>query len=326
MNPATPAVPTHSPDRQPVLFIHDGGVDDYIALALLLTMPHIDIRAIVVTPADCYIKPAVSATRKILDLAGRSDIPVAESTIRGLNPFPRLFRRDSFTVDHLPLLNERDDIRTPLIAEPGQAFIARLLAAVDPAAPWTVLETGPLSTLAAALDLAPGLEDRIREIIWMGGALDVRGNIDLTLEAGQDGSAEWNVYFDPPAAARLWQTAIPMTLCPLDLTNRVPITSAFVRGLCRRRQHPLCELAASCYALVMHQDYFAWDVLTTAYLGRRDLFRTQTRQVEIIVEGVSQGRTLPCLPPRGREVGVLSDVDLDGFYDYLFTSLTGTVG
>jgi hypothetical protein len=41
---------------------------------------------------------------------------------------------------------------------------------------------------------------------------------------------------------------------------------------------------------------------------------------------VSQGRTLPCLPPRGREVGVLSDVDLPGFYDYLFTSLTGTVG
>ncbi len=314
--------PTASAARQPVLFIHDGGVDDYIALALLLTMPHIDVRAIVVTPADCYIKPAVSATRKILDLAGRSDIPVAQSTVRGLNPFPRLFRRDSFTVDHLPVLNESEAIRTPLVPEPGQAYIARLLSEVDPATPWTVLETGPLTTLAAALDLAPTIASRIREILWMGGALDVRGNIDPTIEAGQDGSAEWNVYFDPPAAARLWQTDIPLTLCPLDLTNRVPITSAFVRSLCQRRRHPLCELAASCYALVMHQDYFAWDVLTTAYLGRRDLFATQERQVEIIEEGVSQGRTRPCVPPAGRQVRVLSDVDLPGFYDYLFGSLT----
>ena len=322
MNPPQPAPASPATDREPVLFIHDGGVDDYIALALLLSMPNIDIRAIVVTPADCYIKPAVSATRKILDLAGRWDIPVAESTVRGLNPFPRLFRRDSFTVDHLPVLNERDEIRTPLIAEPGQAFIARLLSGVDPAQPWTVLETGPLTTLAAALDQSPGIDSRIREIIWMGGALDVRGNIDPSLEAGQDGSAEWNVYFDPPAAAQIFQTAIPITLCPLDLTNRVPITSRFVRSLCQRRRHPLCDLAASCYALVMHQDYFAWDVLTTAYLGRRDLFATQHRQVEIIAEGLSQGRTQPCSPPRGRGVRVLSDVDLAGFYEYLFASLT----
>ena len=181
MNPPQPAPASPATDREPVLFIHDGGVDDYIALALLLSMPHIDIRAIVVTPADCYIKPAVSATRKILDLAGRWDIPVAESTVRGLNPFPRLFRRDSFTVDHLPVLNERDEIRTPLIAEPGQAFIARLLSGVDPAQPWTVLETGPLTTLAAALDQSPGIDSRIREIIWMGGALDVRRGVKVRL-------------------------------------------------------------------------------------------------------------------------------------------------
>jgi len=322
-----PAAPMPTPSaKTPVLFIHDGGVDDYLALALLLTIDHIDLRAIVVTPADCYIKPAVSATRKILDLAGRSQIPVAESTIRGLNPFPRLFRRDAFTVDHLPVLNERDGIVAPRIDEPGQHYVARLLSAVDPSQPWTVLETGPFSTLAAALDLAPGCERGIREILWMGGALDVRGNIDASLEAGQDGSAEWNVYFDPPAAARVFESGVPITLCPLDLTNRVPITSEFVRRLCRMRRHPLCELAASCYALVMHQDYFAWDVLTTAALGRPDLFRRGERQVELVVDGPSQGRTRPCQPPAGRRVEVLTDVDLPGFYAYLFDSWTREPG
>jgi purine nucleosidase len=59
--------------KPPVLFSHDGGVDDYLSIMLLMSMDHIDVRGIVVTPADCYIEPAVSATRKILDLMGRSD-------------------------------------------------------------------------------------------------------------------------------------------------------------------------------------------------------------------------------------------------------------
>lgn len=319
MNPTTASSPTQ---RQPVLFIHDGGVDDYLALALLLSMKHIDVRAIVVTPADCYIKPAVSATRKILDLVKRSTIPVAESTIRGLNPFPRLFRRDAFTVDHLPVLNEADSVIAQQVDESGQHFVARLLSSVDPSRPWTVLETGPLSTLAAAFDISPNCVRGIREILWMGGALDVRGNIDASLEPGQDGSAEWNVYFDPPAAARVFDSGVPITLCPLDLTNRVPITSDFVHRLCRMRRHPLCELAASCYALVMHQDYFAWDVLTTAALGRPDLFTRGSRQVQIVVDGPSQGRTRPCQAPAGRRVDVLTDVNLPAFYDYLFQSWT----
>src|SRR3970040_1815792 len=106
---------------------HDGGVDDFLSVMLLMAMDHVQVLGIVVTPADCYIKPAVSATRKLLDLMGRSDVPVAESTVRGLNPFPRIFRRDSFTIDHFPILNESDEIRAPLASENGQQFMAKVL-------------------------------------------------------------------------------------------------------------------------------------------------------------------------------------------------------
>jgi len=304
--------------RLPVLFVHDGGVDDYLALSLLLTMTHIEILAIVVTPADCYIKPAVSATRKILELVGRSDIPVAESTIRGLNPFPRIFRRDAFSVDHFPILNEREGVLTKLVPQSGQSFVAQLLR--ESKEPVTILETGPLTTVAEALLIDPSIAGKIREIIWMGGAFDVPGNVDKVIEGGQDGSAEWNVYFDPPAADSVFQTTIPLTLCPLDLTNRVPITSEFVLRLCRQRRFPLSELAAMCYALVLHQDYFAWDVLTCAYLGRPELFTRRETRAKIIIEGVSQGRTVE--DPQGRPVSILNQVDLDGFYHYLFTQLS----
>lgn len=63
----------------------DGGGDDYLATMLLMTMDHLQPLGVVVTPADCYIQPALGATHKILDLMGCSYVPVAESTVRGIN-------------------------------------------------------------------------------------------------------------------------------------------------------------------------------------------------------------------------------------------------
>lgn len=299
-----------------VLMDHDGGVDDFLSTVLLLTMAHVDLLGIVVTPADTYIGPAVSATRKILDLMGRSDIPVAESTVRGLNPFPRIFRRDAFTIDHLPILNERDGIQAPLVAEAGQAYMARVLKAAPE--PVTLLCTGPLTTIATAIELDPSVEYKVKEIVWMGGALNVRGNVDPILEGGQDGTAEWNVYWDPPAAHRIWQTDIPIVMCPLDITNNVPVTSEFVRAIARHRRYPLSDFAGQCYALVTHQDYYFWDVLTTAYLGRPDLFTLREWETVIIPTGPSQGRTQ--VQPGGKKIQALDSVRVAEFYEYMLAA------
>ena len=179
----------------------------------------------------------------------------------------------------------------------------------------TILSTGPLSTIAAALEQDPSIEYKIKELIWMGGALNVPGNVDKIIEGGQDGSAEWNVYWDPPAAYRVWQTDIPITLCPLDITNNVPVTSEFVRTIARNRHFPLSDFAGQCYALVTHQDYFFWDVLTTAYLGRPDLFELRRWETAIIPTGPSQGRTI--VQPGGKKIRALDTVNLEAFYEYI---------
>jgi purine nucleosidase len=88
--------------KKPVLMDRDGAVDDYLSVVLLMTMEEVETLGVIVTPADCYIQPAVSATRKILDLMGRSEVPAAASTVRGLNPFPVLFRRDSLRAIDFP--------------------------------------------------------------------------------------------------------------------------------------------------------------------------------------------------------------------------------
>ncbi|MCO6452085.1 MAG: nucleoside hydrolase [Caldilineales bacterium] len=296
-----------------VLFDHDGGLDDYLALMLLLSYEHIDLQGVIVTPADCYIRPAVGATRKIIDMMGQSHVPVAESAVRGVNPFPRAFRRSSFHVDHFPILNRREHIDTPLLSETGQQFMVRALRAAPE--PVVILETGPLTTIAAALASAPDIAAKIESILWMGGALNVPGNVSHWIDGGQDMSMEWNVYWDPISAHQVWQTDIPIILCPLDITNTVQITSDFVRTLSRRPQYPVSELAAYCYALVMHQDYYCWDVLTTAYLGRPDLFTTKEWEVEIIPEGCSQGRTQ--VTPGGKRITALESVEKETFFDHL---------
>jgi purine nucleosidase len=280
---------------------------------LLMTMDEIECLGVIVTPADCYIQPALSATRKILDLIGCSHVPVAESTVRGINPFPPLYRRDSFIVDHLPILNQNETIRTRLVAEPGQKFMVRVLR--DAPEPVTLIVTGPLTTVATALDAAPEIEAKIKRIVWMGGALNVPGNVEKSLEAGQDGSAEWNVYWDPLAAARVWQTQIPIIMCPLDLTNNVPVTSELVYQMGKQRHYPLSDLAGQCYALAIPQDYYFWDVLATAYLAHPGFYQLREWETAIVTSGLSQGRTK--IEPKGRKIQAMERVDKSSFYAYI---------
>ncbi|MEA5569741.1 nucleoside hydrolase [Calothrix sp. UHCC 0171] len=299
--------------KQQVLLDHDGAVDDFLATMLLMTMEHIEPLGVIVTPADCYIQPAVSATRKILDLMGKSHIPVAESTLRGINAFPNLYRRDSFVIDNFPILNQRDTYTTPLLRESGQDFMIRVLQ--EASTPVTLLITGPLTNLAYALDKAPEIESKIQRLIWMGGALNVPGNVEKNWEPGQDGSAEWNAYWDALAVARVWQSSLEIIMCSLDITNNVPVNPEFVQKLGKQRQYDISDLAGQCYALVIPQDYYAWDVLATSYLGHPPAFQLRPWETEIIATGKSQGRTK--VVSGGRKILAMDTVDKDWFYPYI---------
>ena len=233
--------------------------------------------------------------------------------MRGINPFPRLYRRDSFIVDHLPILNQNETIRTPLVALSGQDFMVRVLR--EASAPVTLMVTGPLTTVATALDKAPEISEKIQKIVWMGGALNVSGNVEKSIEAGQDGSAEWNVYWDPISANRVWQTPIEIIMCPLDLTNNVPVTSEIVYKMGRQRHYPISDLAGQCYALVIPQDYYFWDVLATAYLAHPEFYQLREWETEIITTRLSQGRTK--IVSGGRKIYAMDQVDKERFYAYI---------
>jgi purine nucleosidase len=174
---------------QPLIFSHDGGVDDYVALALLAALlgpggqsPSHALQGVIVTGADCFLEPALAATSGMLALFAPG-VALVRSVVRGANAFPHQWRSTSLVVAQLPLL-----LRAAAAVGPGAAGggavprshasddrgHAHPVAVVSSDAPrWLadtllaspvpvdIIETGPLTTIAAALALEPACAAKI---------------------------------------------------------------------------------------------------------------------------------------------------------------------
>lgn len=290
-----------------VYFDNDAGVDDLLSVIILLGLKEVEVLGIGVTPADCYLETGLDATLKILKLLGRPHIPVAGGTLDGRHPFPHQWRLHSNLVNALPILNRQPPPR-PAPAPAHEQLINNVRAASGPV---TLLFTGPLTNLAAALDRAPDIESKIERTYWMGGAIDVPGNVFPPYGEG-DGSAEWNVYWDSVSAARVWRSSIPLTLIGLDATDKVPVTEEFVARLGQQRQYLLSDLAYQFWSYTLGTGYHLWDTLTTLAVGYPDLVTVHDVSCEVVVDGPSDGRTLRS--PNGRIVQVGCDVDPERVY------------
>lgn len=303
--------------KKKIYFNHDGGVDDLISLFLLLQMDTVKLTGVSVIPADCYLEPAMFASRKIIDRFGNGGLDVAESNSRAKNPFPKDWRMHAFYVDALPILNEAGKVVTPAADIPAHLHLIKTIQETDEKT--TLLFTGPLTDLARALDEAPEIEEKIERLVWMGGTFREEGNVH---EPEHDGTAEWNVYWDPEAAARVWETNIEIDLVALESTNQVPLTLDVRERWARERKNLGVDFLGQCYAMVpplvhfsTNSTYYLWDVLTTAFVGKPDLVKVQTINSIVLTEGPSQGRTVETA--EGRPVNVVYDVDRDAFFDYI---------
>ncbi|MED1567488.1 nucleoside hydrolase [Bacillus paramycoides] len=300
-----------------VYFNHDGGVDDLVSLFLLLQMDNVELTGVSVIPADCYLEPAMSASRKIIDRFGKSSIEVAASNSRGKNPFPKDWRMHAFYVDALPILNEFGKVITPTSAKPAHHHIIETLLQTD--GKTTLLFTGPLTDLARALYEAPVIEEKIERLVWMGGTFRTAGNVH---EPEHDGTAEWNSFWDPEAVAHVWGAKIKIDLVTLESTNQVPLTLDVRERWAKDRKYIGVDFLGQCYAMVpplvhfsTNSTYYLWDVLTTAFVGNNDLAKTQTINSIVHISGPSQGRTVETA--NGRPVNVVYDVKRDVFFDYI---------
>lgn len=299
---------------------HDGGVDDLISLYLLLKMEDVELVGVGVIEADCYLLPAVEASKKIIQKFGSEkaqQLKVASSDSRPVNPFPKEWRMHAFMMDALPILNEHKPILvqdSPLKAH--EDLVNVLLHAQEKI---DLIFVGPLTDLARALELNPAIEDKIGKLYWMGGTFLPQGNIE---EPEHDGTAEWNAFWDPYALKRVWDSQIQIELVALESTNMVPLTLDVRDMWAKQRSFEGVDFLGQSYALVpplshfvTNSTYFLWDVLTTASFGKEDLVKRKVVYSDVIVEGASQGRTIET--PNGRPVDLVYTVNRDSFFDYI---------
>ncbi|MFB9328543.1 nucleoside hydrolase [Paenibacillus aurantiacus] len=303
-------------EKKHVYFNHDAGVDDLVSLFLLLQMDNIQLTGVSVIPADGYLEPGADASRKIIDRFGQYDVEVAKSNSRGKNPFPAAWRMHTFFVDALPILNEAGTMNAALSPLPAHRHMIEAIRSNSEKT--TLLFTGPLTDLARALDEAPDIEERIEKLVWMGGTFE-RGNVQ---EPEHDGSAEWNVYWDPEACHRVFQSSIPVDLVALESTNKVPLTLAVRNRWAKERNYEGVDFLGQCYAccpplvyMETNSTYYLWDVLTTASVGNPDLVMQREVRCSVIPDGISQGRSV--VDPNGRPVNLVYDLHAEAFWTYI---------
>ncbi|MDO5089897.1 MAG: nucleoside hydrolase, partial [Leptotrichiaceae bacterium] len=148
--------------KRKVYLNHDGGVDDLVSLYLLLKMKDVELAGVSVMDADCYIQPASSATRKIIEKFGSEkdkQIKIALSDSRAVNPFPKDWRMHAFVIDALPILNEKKPLTVEEAHIKAHEDIIRVLKEADEKIDLVFI--GPLTDLARALDIDSSIEDKI---------------------------------------------------------------------------------------------------------------------------------------------------------------------
>jgi inosine-uridine nucleoside N-ribohydrolase len=308
---------------EPVVVDTDMAPDDWLAILYLLKRPDVNVLAITVTgTGEAHCVPGVRHALDMSALAGHAEVPVAcgrETPLEGNHAFPGEMRDavDSLLGLSLP--------KSP--SEPFGGTAVELLTAVIDESPERVhlVTLGPLTNVAEMLDAEPSLADRLKMITVMGGAVRVPGNVGASSSIDND-VAEWNIYVDPSAAAKVFGSGVPITLVPLDATNYAPLTLEFLERLKKDRATPEAELA---YRVLMKLEsairtgwYYFWDPLAAAVATDERLGSFEDLPLAVVEEeGAESGRTLE--GEGGHTVRVMLEADATCFETLLLETLNG---
>lgn len=341
---------------KPVVFIHDAAIDEYMAGMLLTTMDDVDLKGIIIVNADCVDGPAMNTGWKIQCYIDKPDIPLALSSARGWNAFPWPYRSDCVRLGNVEVLRNKPTnpdwpwypsssnwpwypgpCEPSCVESPEEAVAASkagypsgdqllydlLENAANNGPKITVLINCPLTPVTELLKRCPELECGIESLVWMGGAVKgIQGNLDpATLpKVVANPYAEWNAFWDPSAVDWLLRNVgFPITVFPLNITNQASITPEFMSRLKEQEKCRYSALAYQGYSLVAQEPFYdMWDVVTTCYLTRPDLFKNpESMQLGIATQGYYQG-TLAPLSTVPRSVDVVLDFACrSDFYDYV---------
>ncbi len=196
-----------------VIIDTDPGVDDCAAILLALASPELQVEALTAIYGNGSMPQCAANARRILAVAGRTDIPIYPGATRPLLRSPNEgWAAHIHGDDALGGGNETGD------GSPNGVGLADGWAAVEIArralaspGEITVLALGRMTNVALALRIAPEIADALAGVVVMGGAVQVPGNVSPVATA--------NLYEDPEAAAILYDSGAPIMQVGLDVCD-----------------------------------------------------------------------------------------------------------
>ena len=214
----------------------DGGVDDAVAILWAATSPLVELLGISVVHGNVAMHQAAQNVCRILELAGRGDVPVAMGEEHPYPSAPHLRPADFVHgADGLGNTNYPEPTLAPT-TEHGVEMLRRIVA--DNPGEVSVVTIGPLTNVARAIERDKAFAGQVRELVVMGGAIHVAGNALP--------SAEANIAHDPEAAALVVRTKwlTPPVLVGLDITHLATFTPQMLADI-ERSTHPFAMYLAA---------------------------------------------------------------------------------
>ena len=300
-------------------------------LLLLIQSPQVDVLGITVVSGDQWRDEEVAHTLRLLEIIGRTDIPVIPGAV-----FPLVRRRESTQLWEqrygkvayagawderwwhepyvIPPLPEGPPATRPS-SEDAAHFLVRMVHKYPHQV--TIYEGGPMTNLALAISLDPQFPELAQELVFMGGSL---GPQTRDPEFVNNPRHEFNFWFDPDAAHVVLSAPWKKIICtPTDISIKTQLSPEMVVRI-KAGGTPLGRYVARFYQPGVAGGYM-WDELAAAaWIDPTIITKWETRYMSVdIDQGAGYGNTLtwtehdkPNLAVRPVEIQV--DLDAPKFY------------
>lgn len=281
-----------------VIFDTDPGVDDAMALLFLHRHPEIDLLGVTTVFGNVGVD---LTTRNAQFLHREWDIPapIARGAASTLDASRRDDRAASVVhgADGLGNIGVPDMADWPLDARPAYQFIIDTVRAHPGEV--TLVAVGRMTNLALAVKADPDFVGLVKEVIVMGGAFDVTGNVTPAAEA--------NIHGDPEAADLVFITPWKVTIVGLDVTMKTLMTAEFLAGMVEAGDKSVKLLSdLSQYYIEFYKSRVGiagmavHDSTACVYLVRPDIFTVRSGAVRVVCGGLADGETIQA-PDGGRK-------------------------
>lgn len=269
----------------PLILDVDTGIDDALALAFAVRSASAELLAVTTLAGNVGVERTTANTLAVLDWLGASAVPVHRGASRPLVREPRnatyFHDADGLGGADLPPSGRA------IGADRGPATIVRLASARPGEV--TLVCLGPLTNLAIALNVEPTLRTLLREVVVMGGAFGVPGNVTP--------HAEFNVFADPEAAAQVFAARLPrLTVVGLDVTqqtalSRIAWEAADRAGPGDRAARLVAEVCRRAFVDRALDSVYLHDPLAVAVALDPSLLTVEEANVHVVLDGPEEGRT-----------------------------------